>query len=143
MAARPRFEITEEILKKTNRLASRGLTKQQIADCLGISKRTLERRQADTVAFDAAIKRGQSRGIKEITNALFEQAQNGNVTATIFYLKNRAPQEWRDRREYATEDLNETSRMKKTDAELLRELEEQRKHVLKQGEPDANRPTTH
>ena len=44
-----------------------------------------------------AIKRGRSKGIGVITNALYENAKNGNVVAQIFFLKNRAPAEWKDR----------------------------------------------
>lgn len=33
----------------------------------------------------------------EVTNALFSSAQDGNVTAQIFYLKNRDTENWMDR----------------------------------------------
>lgn len=32
-----------------------------------------------------------------IENALFKAAKEGNVTAMIFWLKNRKPHQWRDR----------------------------------------------
>lgn len=34
-----------------------------------------------------------------VQSALYKAAVNGNVTAMIFWLKNRQPKEWRDRRE--------------------------------------------
>ena len=42
-----------------------------------------------------AINRGAANGIATIANKLFEAANNGNVTAQIFFLKARAG--WRDR----------------------------------------------
>ena len=35
----------------------------------------------------------------EVENALYKAAINGNVTAMIFFLKNRRPDKWRDRKE--------------------------------------------
>jgi hypothetical protein len=83
--------------KKVERLASQGLTKQQIVDSLGISDETLRRREKEDVELVEAIKRGRAQGLNEVTNALFEAAISGNVTAQIWYLKNRAPSDWRDR----------------------------------------------
>lgn len=96
---RKRIEID---IDEVERLASRGLTQQQIADCLGISQKTIERRAKESVEFVEAIKRGQARGIATITNALFEQSLAGNVAAGIFYLKNRAF--WTDRQQLLGDD---------------------------------------
>ncbi len=39
-----------------------------------------------------------------VENALWVAAQNGNITACIFWLKNRRPGKWRDRpQEYGSE----------------------------------------
>ena len=51
-----------------------------------------------------AINRGRAAGIKMVTNALFESAMAGNVAAQIFFLKNRAPEEWRDKVDIAVEE---------------------------------------
>jgi hypothetical protein len=48
-------------------------------------------------AHQEAIDRGRVQGLTEIANSLFESALNGNTTAQIFYLKNRSPDDWRDR----------------------------------------------
>ncbi len=86
--------------KRTEALARKGLTQEQIAHCLGIATSTLYEWKKSDPEFSEALKRGQAKGIREVTNALFNSAKNGNVTAQIFYLKNRDPDEWRDRRDH-------------------------------------------
>ena len=80
------------------RLASQGLSTKHIAHCLGVARSTLyERRKKDKDISDA-LKRGRAKGLETITNALFESGKGGNVTSMIFYLKNRDPENWQDRR---------------------------------------------
>lgn len=80
-------------------LAGQGLSKKQIAYCLGIGESTLYEKQKKDPEFMEALKRGQAKGLETVTNALFESAKDGNVTAQIFYLKNRDPEAWKDRRQ--------------------------------------------
>lgn len=75
---------------KVEALAARGLTQEQIADCLGIHISTLCDKKNEFVEFAEAIKRGQSKGVSLVANALYESAKNGNTTAQIFFLKCRA-----------------------------------------------------
>ena len=82
-------------------LAGQGLTTKQIADCIGIGRTTLYEHRKKDPNIEDAIKRGRSKGVQQVTNALFSSAMTGNVTAQIFYLKNRDPDKWRDRRENA------------------------------------------
>ena len=97
---RPKIEITPEICDKAEALAAQGLTRDQIADVLGFSRTTLYNRQAENPDFMDALKRGASKGVATIANALFQSAKGGNITAQIFYLKNRAPADWKDRRDH-------------------------------------------
>lgn len=92
MAARIKID-----LKEVERLASLGLTMEQIAASMGIGTRTLERRKADLAEVAEAIKKGQAKGISEVANALWSNAMGGNVTAQIFFLKARA--QWKDKHE--------------------------------------------
>ena len=93
MAGRKTLEID---YAKVEQLAAQGLTERQIAESMGISRSTVQRRKASDEAFEAAIKAGASRGLEQVTNALWENAtQKGNVAAAIFYLKNRGG--WTDR----------------------------------------------
>ena len=96
-------------LEQVENLASRGLGTTQIARALGVSWNTIDRNRKRSVDFEDAIKRGTARGLAQVTNALFTSANDGNVTAQIFYLKNQDPKTWKDRQEtvHATINLNE------------------------------------
>lgn len=94
---RPRIDID---LNKVEALASRGMNNEQIAYSLGIGLSTLYKEKAQNVEFLDAIKRGQAKGIQQITNALFENAKEGNLGAQVFYLKNRAG--WTDKQDITT-----------------------------------------
>jgi hypothetical protein len=98
LVGRPKFEISEDVLSKTENLMAKGLTKEQCAGMLGVSVSTFMLHQAENSEFSEAIKRGQASGIDQVTNALFENATVGkDNTAIIFYLKNRAG--WVDKQE--------------------------------------------
>jgi hypothetical protein len=84
-------------LTKVQALASQGLTIVQIGHVLGIGERTVYTHKKNNKQFGQAIKEGQSKGVATITNALFKSAKSGQVTSMIFWLKNRAPDEWKDR----------------------------------------------
>ncbi len=85
---------------KVQEFAAQGLTTKQIADCLDCARSTFYEHKKKHPDISDALKRGRSKGIGTITNALFKSAKGGNVTAQIFYLKNRQPDKWRDRRHH-------------------------------------------
>ena len=74
-------------IAKVEELASRGLTKEQVARALGISSRTLQRKQKTNTQIEEAYQRGKVQGISNVANALYEKAMEGNTTAQIFFLK--------------------------------------------------------
>lgn len=90
MAVKREFDLAH-----VERLAARGLSQQQIADSLGISRATVTRRMKADAAFEAAVKKGAATGVAVVANRLFEAAKDGNIAACIFFLKARAG--WRDR----------------------------------------------
>lgn len=80
-----------------NAWARDGLTDEQIAKNMGICRDTLyqwKRRFPDI--FDA-LKKGKEVVDIEVENALLKSALAGNLTAIIFWLKNRKPEAWRDK----------------------------------------------
>ena len=103
---RKRIELD---LEQVENLASRGLGTTQIARALGVSWDTIDRNRKRSAEFEDALKRGQARGLAQVTNSLFTSATDGNVTAQIFYLKNQDPKTWKDRVEnvHATINLND------------------------------------
>ena len=96
MKTKPKIEID---LAKVEALASRLLTKEQIAISLGISVDTLYSRQRENQDFQDAIKRGREKGVATIANKLVESAIADNTTAQIFILKTHGGQEWKDKQE--------------------------------------------
>ena len=75
-------------------MASNGLAVSQISDYLGISESTLYSKQNEYKEFMDAAKKGRAEGIYKVSNALFEKATQGNVTAMIYYLKVRDRTNW-------------------------------------------------
>jgi len=114
---RPAFQITDEIITKTERLAAQGLTEAQIGACLGIQPETVCRKKRAFSQFAQAIKNGRAKGVGTITNALFESAVKGSVPAQIFYLKNRDQENWSDVQAH-----NVSVVAKLSDSQLLEEV---------------------
>ena len=84
---------------KVEQLAAQGLGPTQIARALGISWDTYNKNKKRSSELSEAIKRSEARGLAKVTNSLFKSANQGNVTAQIFYLKNRDQKNWADRLE--------------------------------------------
>lgn len=103
--------------------ARNGLTDEQIAKNLGISKDTFYKYKKEYSDFSDALKRGKEVVDIEVENALLKRALGysyeeetyeklanggtktkivtkhvpGDVTAQIFWLKNRKPETWREK----------------------------------------------
>lgn len=102
-----------------------GLTDAQVANNIGVNPRQIYRWRKTHPEFDKIMKRSKAVVDVQVENALLKRAlgydvteyfvdADGNrkevqkqmppdVTAQIFWLKNRKPQEWRDRRDVAVE----------------------------------------
>ena len=96
-----------------------GLTYEQIAHNMGIDVTTLREWRKKEVTISTALKKGREVVDFEVENALLKNAMEGNVTAQIFWLKNRKKMQWRERIEYST-DNNELSKLD----ELLGEIKD-------------------
>ena len=94
-------------------LAQAGLTDEQIAEEIGIDPATLYRWKKSKTAFREALKDGKVTPDDEVEAALLRRAKGfkyveqgkervalPDTTACIFWLKNRRPGEWRDKREH-------------------------------------------
>lgn len=117
--------ITKQGLALINGWAKSGLTEEQIAHNMGVSRSTLSKYKNELPDILNALKTGKEVADFEVENALYQRAlgsetievveeydEDGNLkgskktfkavqgdtTAMIFWLKNRKPDEWRDKR---------------------------------------------
>lgn len=102
MASRPKVtDWTEDEVKSTllKGWARNGLTNEQIAANMGISKVTFYEWRNKFPNFANLIKEDKDYADTQVENALYKQALEGNVTAAIFWLKNRRRNNWKDKQD--------------------------------------------
>ena len=141
--------ITEEGLLKIEGWARDGLTDEQIADNIGIRRPTLYDWKKKYSDISDALKRGKEVIDRQVENALLKRALGyeyvettkeltdlgltvtkqvtkqvaPDTTAQIFWLKNRKPHEWRDKKETeVTGNLNVNNPFSDLSVEELRKL---------------------
>ena len=76
-----------------------GLTDEQIAHNMGVNRSTLCEYKNKYTSIADTLKKGKDVVDIQVENALLQSALDGNTTAQIFWLKNRRPQQWRDKRD--------------------------------------------
>ena len=79
--------------------ARMGLTDEQIAHNMGISRSTLSEYKVKYKDIADTLKKGKDVVDIQVENALLKSALEGSNTAQIFWLKNRRPDRWRDKRD--------------------------------------------
>lgn len=89
--------LTPESLLLIENWAKGGLTEKQIAHNMGISEHTLNEWKKKKPQLIQSLKKGKEIVDYEVINALYQAAIGGNVTAMIFWLKNRRPDKWCDK----------------------------------------------
>lgn len=124
------YEVTPAVIRKCEKLASRGLTIIQIGVSLGWSEETIHKKKREHPELAESIRKGQVRGVETVSNSLFKNAngfsykevheesdtdEKGKITkykkvikkrvlpntaAQIFYLKNRDPEHWKDKHDH-------------------------------------------
>lgn len=95
--AKSKWEQVKDKLILVEGWARDGLTDVQIAENLGISKDTFYEYKKKHPDFSDSLKKGKEVVDYEVENALLKNALNGNITAQIFWLKNRKPDKWKDK----------------------------------------------
>lgn len=80
-----------------------GLTDLQIAKNIGVAMSTFCDWKNKHPEFSEALKRSKDVADYEVESALFKKAKMGDVTAQIFWLKNRKPKQWRDKVSFVDE----------------------------------------
>lgn len=96
-----------------------GLTDEQIAKNMGITRKTLAEWKIKYSDIGDTLKKGKEIVDFQVENALLSSALDGNTTAQIFWLKNRRPDKWRDKQK----DEADTTALDKLD-NILREIKD-------------------
>jgi hypothetical protein len=94
----PQIVFDSAQILQVEKLAS-VLSKSQMADYFNISETTLRAIESRQPEVLDAYKRGKAKAIGSVAQNLISQAQAGNTSAAIFYLKTQAG--WREDREQA------------------------------------------
>jgi len=104
-AGRP-TKFQESFIVQAEKLCELGATDQQMADFFEVSIATINNWKHDFPQFLDTIKNSKLRPDDDVVESLFQKAKNGDTTAMIFWLKNRQPKDWRDRREVAIDTVD-------------------------------------
>ncbi|WP_303840975.1 hypothetical protein [Selenomonas ruminantium] len=102
MGRRPKVtEWLEDDVKRTllKGWARNGLTNDQIAENMQIDRSTFYDWCNKYSDFADLLKEDKDYADTQVENALYKQALEGNVTAAIFWLKNRRRKDWKDKQD--------------------------------------------
>lgn len=118
--AKSKWDDVKDKLILVEGWARDGLTNEQIADNLNIGKTTFYKLLKEHSELSELLKKGKENIDYQVENALLQNALNGNITAQIFWLKNRRPTKWKDKRE----DESNSEELTKVE-ELLNKIKEE------------------
>lgn len=97
-----------EFVEQVRALCKLGATEREVAEFFGAGERTVRDWKGAHPEFAAAMQLGKDEADARVVNALYQRALGGewggktlppDVVACIFWLKNRQPDLWRDRRD--------------------------------------------
>ncbi len=74
-----------------------GATDKEVAERLGISETSFYEFKKEFSEFSESLKKNKEICDAEVESALHKAALGGNITAIIFWLKNRRPDKWREK----------------------------------------------
>lgn len=97
--AKSKWEQVKDKLVLVEGWARDGLTDEQMAENLGISKDTFYKYKKNHTDFSDSLKKGKEVIDYQVENALLKNALDGNVTAQIYWLNNRKPRNWRNKQD--------------------------------------------
>lgn len=119
--AKSKWEDVKEKLILVEGWARDGLTDIQIAENLGISKDTFYEYKKKHSDFSDSLKKGKEIVDYQVENALLKNALDGNVTAQIYWLNNRKPKQWKNKRENMGSNNEEITKVE----QLLNKIKEE------------------
>lgn len=77
-------------------LLDRGVGRSAAAAAVGVHRSTVAVYRNKHEDFTELESMAEMNAVADVEDALYSHALEGNVTATIFFLKNRAPHRWKD-----------------------------------------------
>lgn len=89
--------LTPDALLLLRGWARDGLTDEQLARRMGVAAATVCEWKKKYPEFAEALQKGREVVDYEVENALLTAALGGNLTAIVFWLKNRRPDVWREK----------------------------------------------
>ena len=122
--AKSKWEDVKEKLTLVEGWARDGLTDEQISNNLGISKTTFYKFKDEHSELSELLKKGKEVVDYQVENALLKNALDGNVTAQIYWLNNRKPKQWKNKRENAENNNEEITKVE----QLLNKIKEEAKN---------------
>ena len=78
-------KITTQLLKQIELQVSRGLSQQQFCHALGFSETWWYDAKQKNSDISDSFKRGQAKGLAEVSNAIYEQALKGAQEQPAFF----------------------------------------------------------
>ena len=121
--AKSKWNDIKEKLTLIEGWAREGLTDEQIANNLDISTSTFYEYKNKYSEFSESLKKGKEIIDFEVENALLKNALDGNVTAQIYWLNNRKPQQWKSKRENTESNKKEISKVEQILVKIREEAE--------------------
>ena len=122
--------------EQARRLCLLGAIDRDLARCFEVSERTINRWKRQHPQFAEALRRGKAVADADVAEALHAKALKGDMRAIVFWLRNRRPDLWCDRRDGSTgRQADEAARDRQTLSG--RELAKAVAHVLKRGVDEA------
>ena len=121
--AKSKWEEVKDKLTLVEGWARDGFTNEQIAEKLGINPDTLYQYQKKYPEFSETLKRGKEIVDYQVENASLKNALDGNVTAQIYWLNNRKPQQWKSKRENTESNKKEISKVEQILVKIREEAE--------------------
>ena len=101
--SRKKINISKSDYPLIEKLASQGLSVSLIADYIGISKATLDRRISECEELSKILQMGRSKGIESVSSVAYQMAISGKCPSmTMFWLKCQA--HWKEKNDNETEE---------------------------------------
>lgn len=97
--------------EKALKLALLGLTDEEMAVAFDVAVSTIYKWKLDHPDFREALQDGKIKADANVARSLYKKALEGDTTSAIFWLKNRRPKDWRDKRETTLQNPDGTSIM--------------------------------